>query len=70
MTTATLSPGSGAIAALAVRSGLGIAEWGLRRAARRNDRARLVARLEARAIAASALAERDAMIRSSVQQLY
>ncbi|GAA1945349.1 hypothetical protein [Agromyces allii] len=70
MTTATLSPGSGALASLAVRSGLGIAEWGLRRAARRNDRDRLAARLEARATAAAALAERDAMIRSSVQQLY
>jgi len=70
MTTALLSPGSGAVAALAVRSGLGIAEWGLRRAARRNDADRLQAKVEARAIAAAALAERDAMLRSSVHTLY
>ncbi|MFF2370320.1 hypothetical protein [Agromyces sp. NPDC058110] len=69
MTAALLSPGSGAVAALAVRSGFGLAEWGLRRAARRNDRDRLAARAEARALAASALAERDAVIRSSVQYL-
>ncbi|MET4159816.1 hypothetical protein [Agromyces sp. PvR057] len=69
MTTALLSPGSGAVARLAVRSGLGIAEWGLRRAARRNDPDRLRSILEARAVAAAALAERDALIRRSVHRL-
>lgn len=69
MTAAILSPGSGALAAFAVRCGLGIAEWGLRRAASRNDARRLAARYEARLLAEAALAERDALLRSSVQHL-
>ncbi|GAA1845192.1 hypothetical protein [Agromyces salentinus] len=70
MSTATLSPPSGVLAALAVRGGLSVAEWGLRRAARRNDPELLRRRLEARALAEAALAERDAMIRSSASNLY
>ncbi|MGI9823387.1 hypothetical protein [Agromyces sp. Marseille-Q5079] len=66
MTTATLSPTSGLVASVAVRGGLRMAEWGLRRAARRNDPDRLLRRTEARAIVAAALAERDAVIRSTL----
>ena len=62
MNTAALSPGSGLVAGWAVRTGLDLAGWGLRRAARRTDRDRIVARLEARAAAEAALAERDALI--------
>lgn len=65
MTNATLtplSPGAGALAALAVRGGLGLAAWGLRLAGRRNDRERQLSRLEARAAARQALAERDALL--------
>lgn len=64
MTNATLSPlspGAGALAALAVRGGLGLANWGLRLASRRNDRERQLDRLEARTAARRALAERDAL---------
>ncbi|MCD5347514.1 hypothetical protein PX701_14880 [Agromyces sp. H3Y2-19a] len=64
MTNATLSPlspGAGALAALAVRGGLGLASWGLRLASRRNDRERQLDRLEARTAARRALAERDAL---------
>jgi len=65
MTTATLSPGAGRLAGLAVRSGLGLAGWGLRRASRRTDRERLLDRAEARAAAARALAEREELFRSA-----
>ncbi|MBM7504428.1 hypothetical protein ACFPER_13135 [Agromyces aurantiacus] len=63
MNTAILSPGSGLVAGLAVRTGLDLAGWGLRRAARRTDRDRLLSRIEARAAAEAALAERDELIR-------
>ncbi|MFF2273115.1 hypothetical protein ACFVTX_12615 [Agromyces sp. NPDC058136] len=65
MTNATLSPlspGAGPLAALAVRGGLGLAGWGLRLASRRNDRDRQLGRVEARAAARQALAERDALL--------
>ncbi|KRE26252.1 hypothetical protein [Agromyces sp. Soil535] len=66
MNTALLSsPGSGLLSGWAVRSGLGLASWGLQRATRRTDRDRLLRRLEARAAAEAALAERDAIIRSA-----
>ena len=65
MNTAALSPGSGLVAGWAVRTGLDLAGWGLRRATRRTDRDRILTRLEARAVAESALAERDALIRSA-----
>lgn len=64
MTNATLSPlapGAGALAGLAVRSGLGLASWGLRLASRRNDRERQLDRFAARSAARRALAERDAL---------
>lgn len=64
MNTALLSPSAGPLASLAVRTGLELASWGLARADRRNDRDRLTARREARAVAERALAERDAMFRS------
>ncbi|GAA1527721.1 hypothetical protein BJ978_002220 [Agromyces terreus] len=70
MSTATLSPASGVLAAIAVNGGLKVAEWGLRRAARRSDPDRVRRRIEARKLAEAALAERDAMIRSSVAQLF
>ncbi|GAA1761824.1 hypothetical protein [Agromyces humatus] len=63
MNSATLSPGSGVLADWAVRGGLLVASWGLRRATRRTDRDRQLSRLEARAAAEAALAERDALIR-------
>ncbi|KQM83894.1 hypothetical protein [Agromyces sp. Leaf222] len=66
MTTTLLSPGSGVIAVLAVRSGLRITEWGLRRAARRADADRLRSEADTRAVVAAALPERDALIRPSV----
>ncbi|WP_395243482.1 hypothetical protein ACGGZK_15310 [Agromyces sp. MMS24-K17] len=65
MSTATLSPGAGRLAGLAVRSGLGLAGWGLRRATRRTDPDRVLGRAESRRIAEAALAERDALIRSA-----
>jgi len=66
MNTALLSsPGSGLLSGWAVRSGLGLASWGLQRATRRTDRDRQLRRLEARAAAGAALAERDAIIRSA-----
>jgi hypothetical protein len=49
----------------AVRSGLRLAAWGLQREARRTDRDRLLRRLEGRAAAESALAERDALMRAA-----
>jgi hypothetical protein len=64
MNTAALSPGSGLVAGWAVRTGLDLAGWGLRRATRRTDRDRILSRLEARSIAEAALAERDALIRA------
>jgi hypothetical protein len=63
MNAVTLSPGSGLIAAWAVRTGLDLAGWGLRRARRRTDRERVLTRVEARAVAAAAVAERDELIR-------
>ena len=65
MNTALLSPDSGLLSGWAVRSGLSLASWGLQRATRRTDRDRLLSRLEARAAAEAALAERDALIRSA-----
>ncbi|UOE44718.1 hypothetical protein [Agromyces larvae] len=65
MTTVPLNPGSGVVAGWAVRSGLGLATWGIRRASRRTDRDRLLDRIEARAVAEAALAERDALLRSA-----
>ncbi|MCD2440895.1 hypothetical protein LQ757_01270 [Agromyces sp. SYSU K20354] len=65
MNTATLSPGSGVLASWAVRGGLSVASWGLQRATRRTDRDRQLSRLEARAAAEAALAERDALYRSA-----
>ncbi|GAA1775406.1 hypothetical protein [Agromyces lapidis] len=72
MTNATLSPlapGAGPLAALAVRGGLGLAAWGLRLASRRNDRERQLDRLEARAAAQRALAERDAQFGRATTRL-
>lgn len=63
MNAAMPSAGAGMIAGWAVRTGLDLAEWGLRRAARRTDRERLMRRVEARAAAEAALAERDDLIR-------
>ncbi|GGI47927.1 hypothetical protein BCL57_002640 [Agromyces flavus] len=63
MNTATLSPGSGLVAGWAVRTGLDLAGWGLRRATRRTDRELQLSRLEARATAEAALAARDELIR-------
>ncbi|KRC58362.1 hypothetical protein ASE14_17285 [Agromyces sp. Root81] len=65
MNTALLSSSSGLLSGWAVRSGLGLASWGMQRAARRTDRDRLQRRLEAMAAAEAALAERDAMHRSA-----
>ncbi|QEO13335.1 hypothetical protein FLP10_02065 [Agromyces intestinalis] len=65
MTTAPLNPGSGVVAGWAVRSGLGLATWGIRRASRRTDRDRQLDRLAARAAAEAALVERDALLRSA-----
>lgn len=69
MNTALLSSRTGMLAGWAVRSGLSLASWGLQRAARRTDRDRLVRRLEARAAADAAMAERDATYRSSTYGL-
>lgn len=69
MNTALLSSRTGMLAGWAVRSGLSLASWGLQRAARRTDRDRLVRRLEARAAAEAAMAERDATYRSSTYGL-
>ena len=63
--TTLLSPDSGLLSGWAVRSGLSLASWGLQREARRNDRDRLQRRLDARATAEAALAERDALHRSA-----
>jgi hypothetical protein len=74
MNTALLSPDTrmprtGMLADWAVRGGLSLASWGMQRATRRNDRDRLVRRLEARAAAEAALAERDASYRSTTYGL-
>ncbi|HEX6364692.1 MAG TPA: hypothetical protein VF000_00965 [Agromyces sp.] len=66
MNTALLQPRSGMLAGWAVRSGLVLATWGLQRATRRTDRDRLLRRIEARAAAEAALAERDAAYRSTM----
>lgn len=63
--TTLLSPDSGLLSGWAVRSGLGLASWGLQREARRNDRDRLQRRIDARTTAEAALAERDALHRSA-----
>jgi hypothetical protein len=65
MNTALL-PRSGMLAGWAVRGGLGLATWGLQRATRRTDRDRVLRRMEARAAAEAALAERDASYRSTM----
>ena len=72
MTNATLSPlapGAGPLAALAVRGGLGLAGWGLRLASRRNDRERQLDRVQARAAARQALAERDLLTSRATTRL-
>ena len=63
MSATTLSPGSGLVASWAVRTGIDLAGWGLRRAARRTDRDRLLTRFESRAMAEATIAERDALLR-------
>lgn len=60
-----LTAGSGLLAGLAVRGGLGLAGWGLRRATRRADRDRQLDRHESLLLAEQALAERDALVRSA-----
>lgn len=65
MNSLTYSPGSNRIGEWAVRSGLALARWGLRRAARRTDRARLLRRLAWHSEAEAAIAERDRVIRSA-----
>lgn len=65
MNTALLSPSAGLLSGWAVRGGLTLAGWGLARAARRTDRDRLLRRLEARAAAEAALAERDALMKTA-----
>ena len=65
MNSATLAPASGRLSGWAVRSGLALARWGLRRAARRSDRDRLLRRMAAQSAAETALAERDRMLRTS-----
>ena len=69
MNTALLSPRTGMLSDWAVRGGLGLASWGLQRASRRNDRDRLLRRVEARAAAEAALADREATFRSSTYGL-
>ncbi|WP_129522213.1 hypothetical protein [Agromyces albus] len=69
MNTALLSPRAGILAGWAVRGGLSLASWGLQRATRRTDRDHLLRRIEARATAEAALAERDATYRSSTYGL-
>jgi hypothetical protein len=69
MNTALLSTRSGVLADWAVRCGLALAGWGLQRATRRTDRDRLLRRLDARAAAESALAERDRRYRSTTYGL-
>lgn len=64
-TSLPLSPGSGLLAGWAVRSGLGLAGWGLRHARRRAGRGHQLDRLESRRLAAKALAERDELHRSA-----
>ncbi|HEU4755793.1 MAG TPA: hypothetical protein VFS72_03950 [Agromyces sp.] len=64
MNTLVLSPASGRLSDLAVRTGLGLARWGRRRAARRTDRDRLLRRMAERSAAEAALAERDRVIRT------
>ena len=65
MNSASLAPASGRLSGWAVRSGLALARWGRRRAARRSDRDRLLRRMAAQSAADTAIAERDRMIRSS-----
>lgn len=65
MNSLTYSPGSNRLGEWAVRSGLALARWGRRRAARRVDRDRLLRRMAARSAAEAAIAERDRVIRSA-----
>lgn len=60
-----LTAGAGLLAGWAVRGGLGLAGWGLRRATRRADRDHQLDRRQARLLAEQALAERDALVRSA-----
>jgi hypothetical protein len=64
MNSLSLSPVSGRPSEWAMRAGLGLARWGRRRAARRTDRDRLLRRMDERAAAEAALAERDRVIRA------
>ncbi|WP_448809591.1 hypothetical protein [Agromyces bauzanensis] len=64
MNSATLSPASGRLSEWAMRGGLALARWGHRRAMRRTDRERLLRRLADRTAAETALAERDAALRT------
>ena len=63
MNSMTYSPGSNRLGEWAVRSGLALARWGVRRAARRTDRDRLTARIAAQSAAEAAIDERDRLIR-------
>ena len=65
MNSASLAPASGRLSGWAVRSGLALARWGRRRAARRTDRDRLLRRMAAQSAAETALAERDRMLFTS-----
>jgi hypothetical protein len=65
MNSLTYSPASNRLGEWAVRIGLALARWGRRRAARRTDRDRLIARMTAQAAGEAAIAERDRAIRSA-----
>ncbi|MGR0220446.1 hypothetical protein [Agromyces sp. ZXT2-6] len=65
MDSLTYSPGSNRLGEWAVRTGLALARWGRRRAARRIDRDRLLRRMAERSAADAAIAERDRVIRSA-----
>jgi hypothetical protein len=65
MNSLTYSPGSNRLGEWAVRGGLALVRWGRRRAARRTDRDRLIARMAAQSAGEAAIAERDRTIRSA-----
>jgi hypothetical protein len=65
MNSLTYTPGSNRLGEWAVRSGLALARWGRRRAARRSDRDRLIARMAAQSAGEVAIADRDRVIRSA-----